>query len=69
MKRVVTKNNTPQAKTIEEKLKVTKGVCPSYPFNTNKRNNICPCKDFREQTWSGDCFCGLYHLSITDDDD
>ena len=35
-----------------------KGYCPCMIDKT--QDTKCPCKDFREQTELGQCFCGRY---------
>lgn len=43
---------------IKQKLKEADGYCPCKLTKTV--DTKCPCKEFREQTEAGECYCGLY---------
>ena len=44
---------------IKKKLKENGGYCPCRL--TKNEDTKCPCKEFREQTETGECHCGLYY--------
>ena len=44
---------------IKQKLKDNGGYCPCRLEQIE--DTKCPCKEFREQTESGECHCGLYY--------
>lgn len=53
---------------IREKLKENGGFCPCRLTKTE--DTKCPCKEFREQIEArqeGECYCGLYVVSIEDE--
>lgn len=42
-------------------LKENEGYCPCIFESKGKPEYKCPCKDFRENTKTGEtCYCGLY---------
>lgn len=43
---------------IKQKLKANNNYCPCRLTKTE--DTKCPCKEFREQTEPGECYCGLY---------
>ena len=43
---------------IKQKLKDNGGYCPCRL--TKNEDAKCPCKEFREQTETGECHCGLF---------
>ena len=43
---------------IRDGLKRTNGYCPCRVVRT--QDTKCMCKDFKEQTTEGECYCGLY---------
>ena len=45
-------------KSIRQKLKDNDGYCPCRLTRTPETK--CMCKEFVEQTTSGECHCGLY---------
>ena len=49
---------------IREKLKESNGYCPCKLEKIH--DNICPCKEFRQQKVSGFCHCELYYKEVTD---
>ena len=51
-------DNVKLQKIILDKLKENDGYCPCRIEQTPYTN--CMCKEFREQTNTGTCHCGLY---------
>lgn len=51
-------DNVKLQKIILDKLKENDGYCPCRIEQTP--DTKCMCKDFREQTNTGTCHCGLY---------
>lgn len=45
-------------KEVREGLKRTGGYCPCRVARTE--DTKCLCKEFREQSVEGECYCGLY---------
>jgi ferredoxin-thioredoxin reductase catalytic subunit len=45
-------------KEVREGLKRTGGYCPCRVVKNE--DTKCLCKEFREQTSEGECYCGLY---------
>lgn len=46
-------------KEVVSKLKETGGQCPCVLPPLWNEDTRCPCKDFREQDYEGECHCGL----------
>lgn len=46
-------------KEMRNSLKDNSGYCPCSPFKNE--DTKCMCKNFREQTETGYCHCGLYY--------
>jgi ferredoxin-thioredoxin reductase catalytic subunit len=46
-------------KEMRNSLKDNNGYCPCSPFKNE--DTKCMCKNFREQTETGYCHCGLYY--------
>lgn len=44
---------------IKQKLKEGGGYCPCRL--AKNEDTKCPCKEFREQTEPGECYCGLFY--------
>ena len=65
MIKVVTNPDKNLVKEIREKIKNNNGHCAcAIAFDDD---NMCMCKDFREQIRegkSGECHCGLYILTV-----
>jgi ferredoxin-thioredoxin reductase catalytic subunit len=63
--KVVTNSDKNLVKEIREKIKKNDGHCAcAITFDDD---NMCMCKDFREQIKegkSGECHCGLYILTV-----
>lgn len=57
---LVVKLNTDRelVKLIKLKVKNNNGHCPCRIDKTE--DTKCPCKEFREQDYVGECHCGLY---------
>lgn len=57
---LVVKLNTDRelVKLIKLKVKNNNGYCPCRIDKTE--DTKCPCKEFREQDYAGECHCGLY---------
>lgn len=45
---------------VRDKLKETVGNCPCVLPSMWNENTKCPCKNFRDQDYEGECHCGLY---------
>ena len=45
---------------VKDKLKETAGNCPCVLPSMWNENTKCPCKNFRDQDYEGECHCGLY---------
>ena len=45
---------------IKKTLANTEGNCPCIPRYLWNDNTKCMCKEFREQTTTGECLCGMY---------
>jgi ferredoxin-thioredoxin reductase catalytic subunit len=45
-------------KEVREGLKRTGGYCPCRVVRND--DTKCLCKEFRDQTSTGECYCGLY---------
>lgn len=43
----------------ENKIKYGKRYCPCSLEQTEEW--LCPCKEFREQNYEGECHCGRYY--------
>ena len=50
---------------IAAAVKANDGYCPC--MRTKTPDTKCMCKEFREQTESGVCHCGLYKKTVTKD--
>lgn len=65
MIKVVTNSDKNLVKEIREKIKENNGHCAcAITFDDD---NVCICKDFRDQISegkSGECHCGLYILTV-----
>lgn len=54
-------------KEVVSKLRETNGNCPCVLPTAWSIDTKCPCKNFREQDFEGECHCGLYvKVSIND---
>ena len=60
--RIVKTNNKEWALKIEKSLRENDGYCPCRVMKTE--DTKCMCKEFREQTVSGYCHCGLYYKEV-----
>ena len=47
-------------KEVVSKLRETNGNCPCVLPTAWSIDTKCPCKNFREQDFEGECHCGLY---------
>lgn len=65
MIRVVTNSDKNLVKEIREKIKANDGHCAcAIAFDDD---NLCMCKEFRDQITegrAGECHCGLYILTV-----
>ena len=66
MIRVTTNTDKQLVKEVRAKIKENGGHCAcAVSFN---ENNVCVCKDFRDQIErgeSGECHCGLYVITVS----
>jgi ferredoxin-thioredoxin reductase catalytic subunit len=63
--KIVLSEDKEQVAKIRERLNANEGYCPCRISKTP--DTKCMCKEFREQTESGVCHCGLYKKTITKD--
>ena len=52
-------------KTVREAVQSNSGYCPCKIEKTP--DTKCPCKEFRQQDYEGECHCGLY-IKVNDKD-
>ena len=68
MIQITTNPNKETVAEIRAKIRENQGHCAcAITFDDS---NMCICKDFRDQIAreeSGECHCGLYKLTVTDD--
>ncbi len=55
---IVKTKNLQKRKEVEQALKDNNGYCPCRLSKTEDTKRMC--KEFREQTTTGECHCGLY---------
>lgn len=65
MKVKITKLQTQEAKSVEEKLRSNNNYCPCSIIKSN--DTKCMCKEFREATINCVCHCGLYKKEIIEE--
>lgn len=51
-------------KEMTEAVKECEGFCPCVPKYNWNEDTKCICKEFMEQTTSGECHCGRYYKEI-----
>jgi ferredoxin-thioredoxin reductase catalytic subunit len=56
--KIIVNPDTVLVKEVREGLKRTGGYCPCRVVKNE--DTKCLCKEFREQTEEGECYCGLY---------
>jgi ferredoxin-thioredoxin reductase catalytic subunit len=56
--RIIVNPDKEVVKEVREGLKRTGGYCPCRV--AKNEDTKCLCKEFREQTCEGECYCGLY---------
>lgn len=56
--KIIVNPDTAVVKEVREGLKRTGGYCPCRVVKNE--DTKCLCKEFREQTTEGECYCGLY---------
>ena len=56
--RIAVSNNKEVVEEIRMKLKENNGYCPCKLIKNEETK--CPCREFREQNYEGECHCGLY---------
>lgn len=56
--RIRVSDDKERVNTIRRKLLENNNYCPCAIIKTE--DTKCPCKEFREQTETGECNCGLY---------
>lgn len=56
--KIIVNSDKELVKEVRDGLKRTGGYCPCRVARTD--DTKCLCKDFRDQTDEGECYCGLY---------
>lgn len=63
--KIVVNSDKELVKEVRAGLKRTGGYCPCRVARTE--DTKCLCKDFRDQSNEGECYCGLY-IKVNDND-
>ena len=53
---------------VAKAVKANDGYCPCVLPTARNADTKCPCKNFREQDYEGECHCGLYVKVINDEE-